>query len=200
MTKIKNISSQILSTNWGILKKLTYEYLNNDNTWSTQVREVYDRGDGATILLFNDQTNKIILTKQFRIPTYLNKNLDGTLIETCAGKLDEDSPDECIIREVLEETGYKISNVTKVFEAYMSPGSVTELIHFYFGKYNESMKVASGGGKDSEQENITVLEMDFDEAIKMVQKNIIRDGKTIMLIQQAIINQILPSKQIPHHG
>ncbi len=180
---IRNLETKILSDNWAMLKKLQYEFMRPDGKWETQVREVYDRGDGATILLFNQQTKKVILTRQFRIPTFLNGNEDGMLIETCAGKLDEVNPDDCIVREVLEETGYQLEKVERIFSAYMSPGSVTELIHFYLGEYDESMKVNEGGGKESEQENIEVMELDLDKAVEMTKNGEIRDGKTIMLIQ-----------------
>lgn len=132
-----------------------------DGTWETQSREAYDRGNGATILLFNRMQQTVILTRQFRMPTYLNGNRDGLLIETCAGLLDQDHPEEAIKREAEEETGYQLTQVSKVFEAYMSPGSVTELIHFFIAEYDGSMKVSEGGGHVHEQENIEVLELPF---------------------------------------
>lgn len=188
---IRNIKTQILHQDWSVLKKLTYEYLKEDGSWETQVREAYDRGNGATILLYNTQENTVILTRQFRLPTYLNGNGDGHMIETCAGKLDEDDPEACIIREVMEETGYQIPGARKVFELYMSPGSVTELIYFFVAPYNESMKKDSGGGKVSEQENIEVLEYNFTDAMKMIEKNEIKDAKTMLLLQYALINKLL---------
>lgn len=188
---IKNIQTKILSDDWAVLKKLTYEYKRNDGTWETHVRQAYDRGNGVTILLYSPEKKTVILTKQFRIPTFLNGNPDGMLIETCAGKLDVKDPAECIRREAQEETGLKLKTITKVFEAYMSPGSVTELIHFYVAPYNDEMKISSGGGAPGEQENIEVLEMPFSEALSLMEKNEIRDGKTIMLLQYAKINHLL---------
>lgn len=185
------MKTQILHQDWSVLKKLSYEYLKKDGTWETQVREAYDRGNGATILLYNTQKNSVILTRQFRLPTYLNGNEDGHMIEACAGKLDEDDPRICIIREVMEETGFEIKEAEKVFELYMSPGSVTELIYFFVAPYDESMRRNSGGGKTSEQENIEVLEYDFAKAMQMIKNNEIRDAKTILLLQYALINKLL---------
>lgn len=188
---IRNIRNELLTKNWGKLQKLTYEFRREDGTWETQVREVYDRGNGATILLYNSLKRTILLTRQFRIPTYLNGNDDGLMIETCAGKLDEDNPDDCIKREVMEETGYEIPEVTKVFAAYMSPGSVSEVIHFYVAPYDESMKKSEGGGLATEQENIEILEMGIDDAVHMIENGTIKDGKTIMLIQHALLKKLV---------
>lgn len=193
-TIIRNIQTQILSDNWSVLKKLTYEFLKNDGSWETQVREAYDRGNGATVLLYNKTKQTVIMTRQFRIPTWLNGNEDGHLIETCAGKLEQEDPAECVRREALEETGYNLKTVEKVFEAYMSPGSVTEIIHFYAAAIDESMKENSGGGVLSEQENIEVLELPFQKALDMISKGEIKDGKTIMLLQYAAINRLLEEK------
>lgn len=190
-TTIRNMQTTLLADNWGKLEKKSYEFMRPDGSWETQVREVYDRGNGATILLYNSLKKTILLTRQFRIPTYLNGNPDGHMIETCAGKLDEENPDECIIREVEEETGYVIPKVQKVFEIFMSPGSVTETIHFYTGEYDESMKRSEGGGLDTEQENIEVLELTLSEAMKMIRKGEIRDAKTIILLQHARLNQLV---------
>ncbi len=185
------MQTQILASNWGVLKKLTYEFLKNDGSWETQVREAYDRGNGATILLYNTSKNTVVLTRQFRLPTYLNGNENGHLLEACAGKLDDEKPEDCIIREVEEETGYRIPRAEKVFEAYMSPGSVTENIYFFTATYDEKMKVNAGGGNSNEQENIEVLEMEFPEAWGLLLKNEIRDAKTILLLQYAAINKLL---------
>jgi GDP-mannose pyrophosphatase NudK len=189
--RIKNIQTKILHHDWSVLKKLTYEFKKNDGTWESQVREAYDRGDGATILLYNQTKKTIILTNQFRMPTYLNGNGEGYLIEACAGKLEKEDPLFCVIREAEEETGYKIPTAQKVFEAYMSPGSVTELIHFFVAPYTDEMKVNPGGGVESEQENIDVLELPIEEAYRMIEHGQIKDGKTIMLIQYARINQLM---------
>lgn len=187
-TNIRNVQTTILSDNWSILKKLTYEFQRRDGLWETQIREAYDRGDGATILLYHPSKKTILLTRQFRIPTYLNGNETGLMIEACAGKLDTEDPKDCVIREALEETGYKIENATKVFEAYMSPGSVTEKIFFFMAEYTEEMKVSEGGGLSSEQENIDVLEVSFKDAMEMIKSGEIKDGKTIMLLQHLALN------------
>jgi GDP-mannose pyrophosphatase NudK len=190
-TNIRNMQKKLLSDNWGKLEKLTYEFQREDGAWENQVREVYDRGNGATILLYNSLKKTVLLTRQFRVPTYLNGNEDGLMIEACAGKLDETDPEECIIREVEEETGYVVPDVTKLFELYMSPGSVTEIIHFYQASYDDSMKKSNGGGLSTEQENIEVLEVPFQEAIRMINSGEIRDAKTVILLQHALINQLV---------
>jgi GDP-mannose pyrophosphatase NudK len=190
-SKIEITKSEILSDNWYTLRKITYKYLNKEGNWETQIRESYDRGNGAVILLYNPTNKTVILTRQFRMPTYLNGNDDGMMIEACAGLLDQDNPEECIIRETEEETGYKITTVKKVFEVYMSPGSVTETIHFFVAEYSNEMKVNDGGGIASEQENIEVLEISFDTAIQMIHSGEIKDAKTIMLLQYAQINNLL---------
>lgn len=187
-TNIRNVQTKILSNDWSVLKKLTYEFQRRDGTWETQVREAYDRGDGATILLYHPKKKTVLLTRQFRMPSYLNGNENGLLIETCAGKLDEKDPKACVLRESIEETGYKIPDATKVFEAYMSPGSVTEKIFFFMAPYDESMKVTEGGGLSTEQENIDVMEMPFEEALSKIRSGEIQDAKTIMLLQHAALN------------
>ncbi len=185
------LQTEILSNNWYVLKKVTYEYTKKDGSRLTQSREAYDRGNGATILLYNKQQQTVILTKQFRLPTYINGNETGMLIETCAGLLDKDNPEDCIKRETEEETGYKISEVKKVFEAYMSPGSVTEVLYFFIAEYAANMKVNEGGGVDHEEENIEVLELPIDQAMEMVDNGEIKDAKTIMLLQYIKLNNIL---------
>lgn len=184
-------NTEILSNNWYTLKKVTYQYTKNDGTLLTQSREAYDRGNGATILLYNKEQQTVILTRQFRVPTYINGNTSGMLIEACAGLLDKDNPEECIRRETEEETGYKIKAVRKIFEAYMSPGSVTEMLHFFIAEYTASMKVNEGGGVEQEEENIEVLEMDFNMAMAMIETGEIKDGKTIMLLQYLKLQAIL---------
>jgi len=188
---IKITKTEVLSNNWYVLRKITYEYLKKDGTWETQAREAYDRGNGATILLYNKEHKTVILTQQFRMPTYLNGNENGMMIEACAGLLDKDNAEECIKRETEEETGYKISSVQKVFEVYMSPGSVTEIVHFFVAEYSKDMKVNDGGGLADEQENIEVLEIAFSKALEMIQTAAIKDAKTIMLLQYAQINNLL---------
>ena len=189
--KVKIVDTEILSNNWYTLKKVTYQIHKTNGEWQTQKREAYDRGNGATILLYNTEQKTVILTKQFRLPTFINGNETGMLIEACAGLLDKDDPEDCIRRETEEETGYKISHVQKIFEAYMSPGSVTELIYFFIAEYSSSMKVHDGGGIAHEQEDIKVLEISIDDAFKMINSGEIRDGKTIMLLQYIKLNGIL---------
>jgi GDP-mannose pyrophosphatase NudK len=190
MNNIKILATEILSDNWYTLKKLTYEGTNADGTVSVQSREAYDRGNGATILLFNKQAQTVILTRQFRMPTFINGNPGGMLIESCAGLLDKDNPEDCIKRETEEETGYQVTSVKKVFEAYMSPGSVTEILYFFIAEYSSDMKISEGGGIAEENENIEVLEMPFETAIEMISTGEIKDAKTIMLLQYAQINNI----------
>jgi nudix-type nucleoside diphosphatase (YffH/AdpP family) len=188
---IKILNTEVLSDNWYILKKITYSYLKNDGTTKTQSREAYDRGNGATILLYNKDAKTIILTRQFRLPTYINGNESGMLIESCAGLLDKDNPEDCIRRETEEETGYKIKDVRKIFEAYMSPGSVTEILHFFVAEYSKQMKVHDGGGLEHEEENIEVLELHIDDGMKMIESGEIKDGKTIMLLQYIKLKNLL---------
>jgi GDP-mannose pyrophosphatase NudK len=189
--KIKIIKTEVLSNDWYTLKKITYDYLKKDGTWQTQSREAYDRGNGATILLYNRDCKTVILTKQFRLPTFINGNDGGMLIETCAGLLDKDNPEDCIKRETEEETGYKILDVKRVLEAYMSPGSVTEILYFFIGEYFKSMKITDGGGVMEEQEDIEVLELPIDKALQMIDAGEIKDGKTIMLLQYIRLKNIL---------
>jgi GDP-mannose pyrophosphatase NudK len=193
MDKIKITDTSILSNNWYTLKKITYQYLQKDGSWQTQQREAYDRGNGATILLYNKDSGNVILTRQFRLPTFINGNKDGMLIEACAGLLDKDNPEDCIRRETEEETGYKVKTVSKVFEAYMSPGSVTEILYFFIAEYSRSMKVNEGGGVKEEQENIEVIEMSFENALKMLEGGEIKDAKTIILLQYAQLHDLLNS-------
>jgi len=189
--KIQITETEVLSDNWYTLKKITYNYLNEQGEWETQSREVYDRGNGATILLYNTAKKSIILTRQFRLPTYINGNKTGMLIEACAGLLDNDNPEDCIRKETEEETGYSVSNVKKIFECYMSPGSVTEILHFFVAEYNQDMKVSAGGGLEEEQEHIEVLELDFETAYGMISTGEIKDAKTIMLLQHAKLNGLV---------
>lgn len=189
--KIKIQETELLSDNWYILNKVTFDYQKKDDSWITQKREVYDRGNGAAILLYNKEQKTVILTRQFRLPSYLNGNETGMMIEVCAGLLDEDHPEQCIIRETEEETGYRISKVHKIMETYMSPGAVTEILYLFIGEYDESMKVSEGGGLEHEEENIEVLEMSYDEAYSMIASGQIRDAKTIMLLQYAKINNLI---------
>lgn len=187
---VRNIKKELLSDNWYSLTKVTFEYLREDGVWETQVREAYDRGNGAVILLYNIEKQTVVLTRQFRMPTYLNGNEDGMMIEACAGILEKGNAEETIKMEVEEETGYRIDQVQKVFESYMSPGSVTEILYFFIGAYEDAMKIGEGGGAEDETENIEVLEMTFNEALERVKKGEIRDAKTIMLLQWAKLNKL----------
>lgn len=188
---VKIIEEKVLSNNWYVLKKIIFEYRSKKGEWQTQAREAYDRGNGATILLYNKENQTVVLTQQFRMPTYVNGNDSGMLIEACAGLLDKDQPEDCIRRETEEETGYRIGEVKKVFEAYMSPGSVTEILYFFVAEYSKAMKVNDGGGAEHEQENIDVLELPFSKVLEMIKAGEIKDGKTIMLLQYAQINDLL---------
>jgi GDP-mannose pyrophosphatase NudK len=189
--QIKILETKILADDWYTLKKIIFEWTKKDGTVSRESREAYDRGNGATILLYNKENKSIILTRQFRMPTYINGNENGMLIETCAGLLDKDNPEDCIRRETEEETGYKISSVKKVFEAYMSPGSVTEILYFFIAAYSKEMKIHEGGGLHEENENIEVLEISFRSALEMIKTGEIKDGKTIMLLQYAALNKLI---------
>jgi nudix-type nucleoside diphosphatase (YffH/AdpP family) len=182
---------ELLSDNWYLLKKITYDYQRPGGPLKKQVREVYDRGNGAVILLYNLQQRTVILTRQFRLPTYVNGNANGMLIEACAGLLDNDHPEIAIRREAEEETGYKVTQVRKIFEAYMSPGSVTEILYFFVAEYSKDMQVHHGGGLEHEQEDIEVLELPFEEALDMMRRGEICDGKTIMLLQYAQLQGLL---------
>lgn len=191
ITNVNILTTEILSKNWYTLKKIVYEYRQKDGTQKVQTREAYDRGNGAAILLYNTAAKTVILTRQFRLPTFINGNPDGMLIEACAGLLDKDNPEDCIRRETEEETGYRISDVRKIYEAYMSPGSVTEILYFFVAAYTASMKISEGGGLQQEQENIEVLELPFDKAMQMVEQGEIKDAKTIMLLQYAKLHQLV---------
>lgn len=190
-TKVTIEKTEILSDNWYTLKKVTFTIQKKDGTFEQQSREAYDRGNGAVILLYNKKEETIILTRQFRLPTFINGNASGMMIEACAGLLDNDNPEDCIRRESEEETGYKISHIEKIFEAYMSPGSVTEILHFFIAEYSAEMRINDGGGLADEGENIEVLEVAFGEALKMIDSGEIRDAKTIMLLQHLRIKNIL---------
>lgn len=190
INNIKITKEEILSNNWYVLKKISYEYTTPDGKQQEQQREAYDRGNGATILLYHKENKTVILTRQFRLPTFINGNPSGMLVEACAGLLDADNAEDCIRRETEEETGYKVTDVQKIFEAYMSPGSVTEILHFFIAAYDKTMKVANGGGLEQEQENIEVLEMPFDEAYGMIASGRIQDAKTIMLLQYIKLSNI----------
>ncbi|RYY55843.1 MAG: NUDIX domain-containing protein [Chitinophagaceae bacterium] len=189
--RIRNISKELLSANWYKLWKYTFEIQQKNGEWETQYREAYDRGNGAAILLYNKEKGTVILTRQFRLPTYINGNTEGYMIEACAGLLDRDNPEEEIRRETEEETGFRVLDVEKVMETYMSPGSVTEILHLFVAGYDENMRVTEGGGLASEQENIEVLELPFSKAFDMIRTREIRDAKTVLLLQHAKIANLV---------
>lgn len=186
-SRVKVQDVTLLSDSWYVLKKTTFDYLRSDGNWQRQTRETYDRGNGAVLLLFNAERNTVVLIRQFRFPTFVNGNADGMLIEACAGQLDGDDPETCIRREAMEETGFRIRNPRKLFEAYMSPGSVTEKLHFFAAEYEAADRVAQGGGHEHEGEDIEVLEMTLPEALEQIKTGAIQDGKTIMLLQHAAL-------------
>ena len=179
--KIDLIKDKILSDNYFLLRNMTYDLTRENGEVVRHKREVYDRGNGATVMLYNRDKKTVVLIRQFRVATWVNGNPDGMLIETCAGLLDDDAPDVCVRKEAIEETGFAISEVRKVFELYMSPGGVTELIHFFVAEYSDAHRANAGGG--IEDEEIEVLEMPFTEALEKVKTGEIRDGKTVILLQ-----------------
>lgn len=185
---IKSVTN--LSNDWYKLDKYNLDYKQRNGQWVNQNREVYDRGDGAAILLFNKEKQTLILTKQFRLPSYVNGNKDGMMIEVCAGLLDNDDPLTCIVKEAEEETGYGISNPKKVFEIYSTPGAVSEKIHYFIAEYTSEMQISGGGGLAEETEDIEVLELPIKEAYQMVLNGEIKDAKTIILIQHLLLEII----------
>lgn len=188
MSAVHIQETEVLSDNWYTLRKVTFDYQLKNGTWQRQSRECYDRGNGAVILLWHPVRETVILTRQFRMPTYVNGNADGMLIEACAGLLDQDGPEECIRRETEEETGFRISRPEKVFELYMSPGSVTEILYFFLAEYEDAQRVHNGGGVQEEEE-IDVLELPLAQAMEMVRSGEIRDGKTVILLQELYMRQ-----------
>lgn len=189
--KVKINKIENLSHNWYKLDKIDFHYLTKNGHWQHQIRESYDRGDGAAILLYNSIQKTVILTKQFRMPSYLNGNNNGMMIEVCAGLLDENDPVTCIKKEAEEETGYKITKPIKIFELYSTPGAVTEKIHYFIAEYNQQMKISEGGGLQEETEEIEVLEINFKKALKMIETGEICDAKTIILLQFIQIHKLV---------
>ena len=188
--RVRIIDTTILSNDWYVLKKTTFDFQRRDGTWQRQSRETYDRGNGATILLFNRDRRTVVLTRQFRLPAFVNGH-NGMMIEAAAGLLDNASPEERIRAEAEEETGYRVDNVQKVFEAYMSPGSVTEKLHFFIAEYDASTRVGHGGGVEAEGEDLEVIELTLDDALDAVRRGEIVDAKTIMLLQFVALNPVL---------
>ncbi len=183
---VEVLRTEVLSDNWYVLRKVTFRLKKRDGSWETQSREAYDRGNGATILPYDPSRGTVILTRQFRLPTFVNGNDSGMLIETCAGLLDQENPWQCITRELREETGFEIREARKVMEAYMSPGSVTEILHFFVAEYTPAQRTDAGGGVD--EEDIEVMELTIGEALAKMATGEIRDGKTIMLLQYAALH------------
>ncbi len=187
--KIKEVKN--LANDWYKLDKVNFDYQLKNGFWQNQNKECYDRGNGVAILLYNKIKGTVILIKQFRMPTYLNGNTDGMLIEVCAGVLDKNDPIICIKKEVLEETGFQIDNPKQVLEIYSSPGSVTEVLYYFVAAYTDDMKINDGGGLVEEAEEIEVLELDFTKALTMISTGEIQDAKTIILLQYAKIHNLL---------
>ncbi|WDD91900.1 NUDIX domain-containing protein [Burkholderia sp. FERM BP-3421] len=184
--RVRILKTEVLSDDWYVLKKTTFDFLRRDQVWQRQSRETYDRGNGATILLRDRARDTVLLVRQFRLPAFVNGH-DGMLLEAPAGLLDRATPDARIREEVEEETGYRVERVEKVFEAFMSPGSVTEKLFFFVADYDAGAKVGGGGGVEAEGEDIEVVELTLDEALAMVGRGEIVDGKTIMLLQYAAL-------------
>ena len=180
---------EVLSDNWYVLRRVDFAYQNRAGTWEDQQREAYDRGNGATVLLVDWDRDTILLTRQFRIPAYVNGHPDGMLLETAAGLLDDEDAATAIRREAEEETGCRIRSIEPLFDLYMSPGSVTERVAFFVAEYQPSDRVTSGGGLADEGEDIEVIELDLDRAVAMVAAGEIVDGKTVLLIQWAQLNR-----------
>jgi len=188
--RVRVLEQVVLSDNWGLVKKTTLELKRRSGEWQRQVRETYDRGDGAGILLYNRTQRTVILTRQFRYPAFYNGE-EGWLIEVVAGKLDGNSPEEAARKEAEEESGFHVHDVEFVMAAYMSPGSVTEKVSMFIAEYDADTKRSAGGGLEDEGEDIEVLEMGFDDALKMIETGEIADAKTIMLLQHMRLKGIL---------
>lgn len=182
---------ETLSDDWYILKKTTFDYQRKDGHWQTMSRETYDRGNGAVILLYNQAMKRVVLTRQFRFPAYVNNHPDGMLVEACAGLLEEDNAEACIRKETEEETGYRVHQVRQVLDLFMSPGSVTERLIFFVAEYTNDHHVAAGGGLESDGEEIEVLEIPFEQALAMIETGEIVDGKTVILLQYAKLHNLM---------
>lgn len=180
----------LLSDNWGRLTRYDFDFRRHDGRTERQSREIYDRGDGAVILLYNVAQKTVVLTRQFRLPVYVEDE-NPELIEACAGLLDRQDPEAAIRREAEEETGYRVGAVEKLWTVFMTPGSVTEQLHFFIAPYEAAMKVSDGGGEEEEGEEIEVMEMTLDKALEMVRSGEIRDAKTIMLLQHLALAGIM---------
>jgi nudix-type nucleoside diphosphatase (YffH/AdpP family) len=178
---------ELLATGWHVLRRTTFDYRHGDGSWSREQRETYDRGNGATILLYDLHRGAVLLARQFRYPVYVNGHPDGLLLEAAAGLLDDDDPETAIRREASEELGVTVGALQHVFDVYMSPGSVTERLHFYAAPYTPSARITAGGGLVDDGEDITVVELPFARALDMIDDGRIVDAKTIMLLQWAAL-------------
>jgi len=186
---VKDIKKVILSNDWAVLYRIDYNYKFKNNDWRSVSREVYTRRDAACILLYNTEKQSVVLTSQFRMPVYLNTNDEGVSIEVCAGLIDAgETPLDCVLRETEEELGYRLPMAKKIMEIYMSPGAITEKTHLFIAEYTPEMKINAGGGLDSENEEIEVLEIAVSKAFKLLEENAIRDAKTVILLQYLQLN------------
>lgn len=187
MDRIRHLVREVLSDAWYTLYRFTYEYRRSDGHWDRQQREAYDRGNGAAVLLYDPQRHTVLLTRQFRLPTFINGNTDGLLTEVCAGVLEGDNAEACMRREILEETGYEVPHLEQVAAVYTSPGAVTEKLYLFQGAYHPEMKMAPGGGIAEETEDIEVLEWTYAGVLKAMENGEIRDAKTLILLQHAAL-------------
>ena len=193
--RVRVVDVELVGNGWHVLRRTTFDYQGEDGGWTRQQRETYDRGNGATVLLYDVERRTVLLTRQFRYPVYVNGHPDGMLIETAAGLLDDDDPLTAIRREASEETGVKIGEIQHVYDVFMSPGSVTESVHFFAAPYDASTRSSSGGGLEEEGEEIDVLELDFDVALAMIRDGRIQDAKTIMLLHWAALDGPFAGKE-----
>ncbi|MBF4603320.1 NUDIX domain-containing protein [Curtobacterium sp. VKM Ac-2884] len=191
---------EVVSDGWHVLRRTTLDVRRRDGRWDRQQRETYDRGNGATVLPYDAERGTVLLTRQFRWPAYVNGHPDGMLIEAAAGLLDEDDPETAVRREAAEELGIRLGDLVRVGDVFMSPGSVTERVHFYVGAYTPADRVEAGGGVEDEGEDIEVLELALDEALAMVEDGRIADGKTIMLLQWVALRSVALRRVSPRQG
>jgi len=186
--RVRMVDVELVGAGWHVLRRNIFDYQHRDGRWTRESRETYDRGNGATILLYDPERRTVLLTRQFRYPVYVNGHPDGMLIEAAAGLLDDDSAEDAIRREAEEETGVAVGELEHVFDVFMSPGSVTECVHFYAAPYSAGTRLGDGGGLAAEGEDIEVLEIPFDQALTMIRSGDIADAKTIMLLQWAALD------------
>ena len=186
--RVRIVDVELIAAGWHVLRATTFDYQHADGRWSRERRETYDRGNGATILLYDPHRRTVLLSRQFRYPVYVNDHPDGLLIETAAGLLDDDDPETAIRRETEEELGVRVGRLEHVFDVFMSPGSVTERVHFYAAPYTDADRIGAGGGLADDGEDIEVLELAFTTALSMTTDGRIVDAKTIMLLQWAALH------------